>query len=104
MIRPLFPPYFSTVFPANSVEKPVDNVDNSFYVNVTSCYRIYYVNLHLDQNHSYTTGNSIRVAAGLPFARGPTKAEISPGETARGNCHIEGFLYLILGREAAATD
>ena len=44
------------------------------------------------------------MAAELPFAHGPTKAEISPGETARGNCHIEGFLYLILGREAAATD
>ena len=44
------------------------------------------------------------MAAGLPLKRDPTKAEISPGEAARGNCHIEGFLYLILGREAAATD
>lgn len=44
------------------------------------------------------------MAAELLFARGPTKAEISPGETARGNCHIKGFLYLILGKEAAATD
>ena len=42
---PLFLPYFSTIFPA----KPVENVDNLFYVNITSCYRIYYVNFLSDK-------------------------------------------------------
>ena len=46
---PLFFPYFSTIFPARSVEKAVENVDNLFYVNITSCYRIYYVNLFFDK-------------------------------------------------------
>lgn len=46
---PLFLPYFSTIFPAKPVEKAVENVDNLFYVNITSCYRIYYVNLFFDK-------------------------------------------------------
>ena len=46
---PLFLPYFSTIFPAEPVEKAVENVDNLFYVNITSCYRIYYVNLFFDK-------------------------------------------------------
>lgn len=46
---PPFLPYFSTIFPAKPVEKAVENVDNLFYVNITSCYRIYYVNLFSDK-------------------------------------------------------
>lgn len=46
---PLFFPYFSTIFPAKPVEKAVENVDNLFYVNITSCYRIYYVNFLSDK-------------------------------------------------------
>lgn len=46
---PLVLPYFSTIFPAKPVEKAVENVDNLFYVNITSCYRIYYVNLFFDK-------------------------------------------------------
>ena len=46
---PLFFPDFSTIFPAKPVEKAVENVDNLFYVNITSCYRIYYVNLFFDK-------------------------------------------------------
>ena len=46
---PQFLPYFSTIFPAKPVEKAVENVDNLFYVNITSCYRIYYVNLFFDK-------------------------------------------------------
>ena len=46
---PLFLPYFSTIFLAKPVEKAVENVDNLFYVNITSCYRIYYVNLFFDK-------------------------------------------------------
>lgn len=46
---PLFLPYFSTIFPDKPVEKAVENVDNLFYVNITSCYRIYYVNLFFDK-------------------------------------------------------
>ena len=46
---PPFSPYFSTIFPARPVEKAVENVDNLFYVNITSCYRIYYVNLLSDK-------------------------------------------------------
>ena len=36
-------------FPEKPVEKHVENVDNLFYVNITSCYRIYYVNLFFDK-------------------------------------------------------
>ena len=41
---PLFLPYFQP-FSRLPVEKAVENVDNLFYVNITSCFRIYYVNL-----------------------------------------------------------
>lgn len=64
---PLFLPYFSTIFPAKPVEKAVENVDNLFYVNITSCYRIYYVNLHSNRNHSHTVKTAVSEFPRIPL-------------------------------------
>ena len=75
---PLFLPYFSTIFPAKPVEKAVENVDNLFYVNITSCYRIYYVNLYLDQNHSHTTKTAVPGFPRIPLFFVHTELQLGP--------------------------
>ena len=54
----------------------MENVDNSFYVNIAGCYRIYYVNLLSDKTHSRTANAQVP----LPLPPGGVDERSEDGE------------------------